>query len=142
MIGPNGVRASIFLRRPRMTDNRRCDPATAVSAVAAVTPVPYNDVYMRKALDDNGTVPYSGATWTWSPDIVPMGANVLSDPGTTLTDNYGTDPGQSTTIGQPNYFSVRGKNLYDSGDLRAVLLPGGQSFDLPAPAAHDRQPKV
>lgn len=83
---------------------------------ATVNDVPassqWADVYMRKGLDDNGTVPYPGTSWTWSPDIVPNGTTVMANAPAVLAANYGTDPGLPTVPDQPNFYYVRAKNLF------------------------------
>lgn len=71
----------------------------------------WNDVYMRKNFQDSGVIPSNGG-WTNSPDIIPNGTNLISDPVNTLTNNWnGPDVGKATVLYQPNYFYVRAKNL-------------------------------
>lgn len=72
----------------------------------------WQDVLIRKALNDVGEVPFTGGTWTQSPDIIPNGTKVVADPQAAFGGaNYNIDQGQSTVFMQPNYFYVRGKNL-------------------------------
>jgi hypothetical protein len=72
----------------------------------------WNDILLRKALDDDGTYPYAGGNWTNSPDIIPTGTNVFANPADVFgAKSYGQDLGQPTVFEQPNYFYARGKNL-------------------------------
>jgi hypothetical protein len=70
----------------------------------------YNDLYVRDALDDNGTIPYNGATAYLSPDIIPAQAQVLT--AAQLAASYGTNP-TDTNINtqQINNIYLRAKNL-------------------------------
>lgn len=83
----------------------------------------WNDILIRKALDDNGTYPYVGGSWTCSPDIIPNGTTVVPDPATAFgTQTYGKDMGQPTAFEQPNYFYVRGKNLAAGAESGQIYL--------------------
>jgi hypothetical protein len=80
-------------------------------------------IYLRKALDDSGAVPYSGGTWTNSPDIISNGTTVVANPQTTFGgNNYSTDQGQPTVFDQTNYFYMRGKNLSASSENADLYL--------------------
>lgn len=72
----------------------------------------YNDVFMRKNLNDKGDYPATGA-WTQSPDIIPNGITLIPDPVTTLTNSWNSDIGKETVLYQQNYYYVRGKNLFN-----------------------------
>lgn len=80
------------------------------TAAAPAPPGPWNDVYMRKAIGDDGTVPFAGV-WTASPDIIPNGTTAIDNPQTYYAGNYASDVGQATAPFHTNYFYVRGKNL-------------------------------
>ncbi|MDR3476036.1 MAG: hypothetical protein P4M09_30695 [Devosia sp.] len=83
----------------------------------------WTDLYMRKALDDNGSVPYTGGTWTNSPDIIPYGTTVVGNPTATFGgSNYGSDQGRSTVFEQQNYFYMRAKNLFNGAETGTLFL--------------------
>lgn len=84
----------------------------------------WKDLLLRKALDDTGTVPYPGGSWTNSPDIIPNGAAVVADPQATFgtKDAYKADQGQPTVRSQRNYFYVRAKNLAAAAETGDVFL--------------------
>lgn len=86
-------------------------------------PSQWTDLYVRKALDDNGSVPYTGGTWTNSPDIIPYGTAVVGNPATTFGGaNYGTDQGRPTAFEQQNYFYLRAKNLFNGAETGTFYL--------------------
>lgn len=93
---------------------------------ANVAPVAtqWTDVMVRKALDDNGAIPYSGGTWTNSPDIIPNGTTAVGNPQATYGTpaSYGGDQGQETVEQQLNYFYVRAKNLGAGAQTATVAL--------------------
>lgn len=83
----------------------------------------WTDFLLRKALDDTGQVPYPGSSWTSSPDIIPNGTAVASNPATTFGGaNYGTDQGQPTVFEQTNYFYMRAKNLNTAAETGNLYL--------------------
>jgi hypothetical protein len=84
----------------------------------------WTDLMVRKALDDNGQVPYSGGTWTNSPDIIPNGTVAVGDPQGTFgtAASFNSDPGQPTVSQQVNYFYVRTKNLAAGAESGTVSL--------------------
>ncbi|MGZ5932906.1 MAG: hypothetical protein ACXWLW_12150 [Rhizomicrobium sp.] len=83
----------------------------------------WTDFLLRKALDDTGQVPYPGSSWTSSPDIIPNGTAVASNPATTFGGaNYGTDQGQPTVFEQTNYFYMRAKNLNTAAETGSLYL--------------------
>lgn len=81
----------------------------------------YNDLYVRDALDDNGTIPYAGATAYSSPDIIPAQLNVITP--AQLVSSYNTNP-TNTNINtqQANNIYVRGYNLSTSAASGTISL--------------------
>lgn len=88
---------------------------------STATSAPWKDVYMRKALDDQGAVPYKGS-WLASPDIVPAGPEVIPHHEKVLTDTFDKDIGKPTRFDVPNYFYVRGKNLFTGPRTASIEL--------------------
>ena len=83
----------------------------------------WTDLFMRKALDDTGSVPYTGGTWTNSPDIIPNGTTVVANPATAFGgSNYNSDQGQPTVFEQQNYFYMRAKNLATGPETGSFFL--------------------
>jgi hypothetical protein len=76
----------------------------------------YDDVYIRKNLNDQGEVPATGA-YTNSPDIIVSGTMPINHPDQYAKDTWGSDPGVNPVANANNYIYVRGKNL----------APGAQS---------------
>jgi hypothetical protein len=86
----------------------------------------WDDIYMRDNFGDTGEVPCKSPGWTSSPDIIPNGVNLLSDPVKYLKDNWDKDVGQQTVLNQQNYFYVRAKNLFNGerkGTFKVYYCP-------------------
>ncbi|MGB5099075.1 MAG: hypothetical protein WBN94_00545 [Methanothrix sp.] len=100
----------------------------STSSRVGANPTTYDDIFMRKNLNDTGTLPVTNPDWwTCSPDIIPNGVDVLSDPVTYLTQTYDKEVGKDTVIQRQNYFYVRGKNSYNGdrkGDFYLYYCPG------------------
>ena len=99
----------------------------------AATTTAYNDLFVRDALDDNGTIPYSGATACSSPDIIPAQQQVLS--AATLINTYPQNP-TNTNINtqQINNIYVRAKNLSSSAASGTISLYWAQSSLILTPS--------
>ncbi|MCD5362742.1 hypothetical protein [Chromobacterium aquaticum] len=83
----------------------------------------WNDILIRKALNDTGITPYTGGTWTNSPDIIPNGISVEPHPQQAFgAKTYNADVGKPTIFMQQNYFYVRGKNLSSGADSGKIYL--------------------
>lgn len=83
----------------------------------------WQDLYLRKALNDSGTVPYAGGTWTHSPDLIPYGTEAVGDPGKVFGgSNFGKDLGRPTVLGSQNYYYMRAKNLGGAGNEGTMSL--------------------
>jgi len=70
----------------------------------------YDDILIRKNLDDQGIVPASGG-YTSSPDIIPVGMMPINDPQGFAERTWTQDPGVDLTANAQNYIYMRGKNL-------------------------------
>lgn len=72
----------------------------------------YDGLFMRDALEDNGTVPSPGFYYM-SPDIICH--SQVADPQTFFINNYNSDPNQPVELGSAiNFIYARAKNLSDS----------------------------
>ncbi|WP_326647368.1 MULTISPECIES: hypothetical protein [unclassified Streptomyces] len=86
----------------------------------------WDDLYFRHNFQDTGQYPTTG--WLCeSPDVIPLGADPVSDPGELISDlNWGKDFGSSTRASEPNFIYLRGQNLSASdteGDLYLYYSP-------------------
>lgn len=70
----------------------------------------YDDIYLRKNLYDNGSVP-SGGDYYWSPDIITSGQFPINDIKKYAKDTWMQDVGVNSVARATNYVYVRGKNL-------------------------------
>ncbi|MGN1285111.1 MAG: hypothetical protein ACI4XG_00730, partial [Bradyrhizobium sp.] len=93
----------------------------------------YDDLFIRSALDDAGTVPDAAATVCKSPDIIVWGDQPLPDPDAFLVQNYGTTWYRNVAAGVPNYIYCRATNLFNAAQTGALYLyyaPGGVLSDI------------
>jgi len=70
----------------------------------------YNDIYLRKNLDDKGVVPSSGGYYT-SPDIIVSGDLPINNIRDYAKTKWAEDVGVDAVANATNYIYVRGKNL-------------------------------
>lgn len=70
----------------------------------------YNDIYLRKNLDDNGFVPSSGSCCS-SPDIIVSGVSPINNVKDYAQTTWAQDVGVNPVANATNYIYVRGKNL-------------------------------
>lgn len=87
----------------------------------------WTDLYLRHNFQDTGLYPTAGSL-SASPDLIPLGANPISDPQDLITDaNWKKDYGSSTDANRANYIYMRGQNLGDTeteGQLYLYYSPG------------------
>jgi C1A family cysteine protease len=86
----------------------------------------YDDAYIRDNLSEVGLVKPGSGSWTKSPDIIPNGTDVISDPVTTLTNSYRQDIGKAVVLDQQNYYYTRAKNFKNganSADFEMYYCP-------------------
>lgn len=104
----------------------------------------YNDLLVRDALGDNGTIPYPGSVTWQSPDILPAGINPVKDPQIFFTNNYNQFYYGDIQFGWYNYIYVRVKNLASSPLTGQVALYYIQSniFSLPRQWISQRVPNI
>jgi hypothetical protein len=97
-------------------------------------------IYLRKALDDGGTIPYVGPNSRVSPDIVPAGTSAIPDPQAYFRESWNRDPGTTIRSGATNYVYVRGMNHFPGAEDGEVHLYWCRATTLPMPSVWGRQP--
>jgi hypothetical protein len=80
------------------------------SSPAALATTPYEGLFVRSALNQQNSIPRTGAQSS-SPDIIPNGIAPLPDPYKTLVDDYNKDIGKKLEAGKTNYIYMRAKNF-------------------------------
>lgn len=94
---------------------------TTINTLKEATATPYNDIYMRATLTDEGNIPRSGSM-CHSPDIIPNGQDSLPEFQQYLKDTWGMDLDKPLTSGFYNYIYVRGKNLANKAQNGEIFL--------------------
>lgn len=95
-----------------LTRCKAWDAPTIATASAAVV-AQYHDVYVRKAADDQGALPYAGTTVTASWDIIPFGVQDAGNPPQDFGPaHWDQDFGVALAEGQQNRIYVRAVNAF------------------------------
>jgi hypothetical protein len=79
------------------------------------------NILVRDSLSDNGQSPSPGLPYA-SPDIICTQQQTFTNPTTTFTNNYNSDPNQPVIVSQNNYLYMRGKNFGSTPSGGTVFL--------------------
>ncbi len=137
---PDMTRPNRSLLAKALTDAYPQAPPAEITLATSHAMTRARGIYLRKALDDGGTIPYGGQNWRVSPDIVPAGTSAIPDPQAYFEESWNRDPGTTIRAGAANYVYVRAMNQFPGAEDGEIHLYWSRATTLPRPSVWGRQP--